>query len=100
MPVGVPHPRRSGTVFPARAAPGTVVGVGAAAVVAPAFRHVVGGQGAVPVLAAFLSRLGHAQWESGCAVRASGPRLVGWPVGEEQVIIAQTLGSDVSLELA
>src|SRR6202035_1529474 len=98
MPVCVPYPRCPGTIFPARAAPGTVVGVGAPAVVAPAFRHVVGGEGAVPVLAAFLSWLGHTRWESGCAVRASGQRLFGWPVGEEQVIIAQTLGSDVSLE--
>jgi hypothetical protein len=59
MPVGVARPRCPWLVFPARAAPGPVVGIGAAAVLAAASRGVLSGEGAVPVPAVLLVRLGH-----------------------------------------
>src|SRR5262245_8047620 len=71
MAVGVACSWRAGVVHPTGAAPGAVVGVGAPAILAPAFRGVVGGKGAVPVLAAFLVWLGHSPWGSGTGVRAS-----------------------------
>src|SRR6266851_5485109 len=59
MAVSVARTRRAGVIFAFAAAGGAVVRVGSPAMLTPAFRRVVRGEGAVPVLAAFLVRLGH-----------------------------------------
>src|SRR5258708_24392986 len=87
MPVGVPDARRAGTVFASGAAAGAVVGVGAAAVLASAFRRVVGSEGAVPVPAAVLVRLGHSRPRSGPGGAAPGPRRPTWPASVDHVIV-------------
>src|SRR5258708_39528545 len=84
MPVGVPDARRAGTVFASGAAAGAVVGVGAAAVLASAFRRVVGSEGAVPVPAAVLVRLGHSRRGSGAGGRAAGPGAARGPGNGDQ----------------
>src|ERR1017187_391805 len=99
MPVGVPGARRAGAVPAAGPAAGTIVGVRAAAVLAPASRRVVGGEGSVPVLASFLVRFRHSRHRHRIRVVAPGPALCRWPVREDQVVAAEALRGDVGLDL-
>jgi hypothetical protein len=100
MAIGVPRTRGPGVIFSAAAANSAVIRVGSPAVLAPAFRRVVGSEGAVPVLPAFLVRLGHSgRGRVSCAARP-GSGLRGCLIGEEEVILAKALGCDVSPDLA
>src|SRR6266496_5512604 len=97
--VGVPDVWRARAVFAAGPAAGAVAGVRATAVLAPALRRVVGGEGAVPVLAAFLVWLGHCRHGSRTHVAAPGLGSFGWPIGKDQVIAAESIGGHVGLDL-
>jgi hypothetical protein len=68
-------------------------------VLTAAFPGVIGGQGAVPVLTALLVRLRHARRERTCRAAAPRPGLLRWPVGEQEVIVTETLGRDMGADL-
>src|ERR1700730_12282446 len=100
MAVSVARTRRPGVILAFAAAGRAVVRVGTPAMLAPAFRRVVRGEGAVPVLAAFLVRLGHTvRGRGGIVARPFSSRLRGWLVGEQQIIVPEAIGCDVCCEL-
>src|SRR6266851_1123571 len=98
MAVSVACTRRAGVIFAFGPAGGSVGRVGSPAVLTPAFRRVVGGEGAMPVLAAFLVRLGHTRrGRGGIVARPFSSGLRGWLIGEEQIIVPQAVGCDMGL---
>src|ERR1700735_4404169 len=72
MAVGVAGTRSLGGVLTAGAATGTVGCIRSPAVVAPASRHVVGSEGAVPVLPTVLVWLSHAKRGNSAGVSVPG----------------------------
>src|SRR5258708_35196350 len=91
MAVSVPGPWDAGLILADGAARGAVAGVGSAAVLAPALRRVVSSEGAVPVSAAVLVRLGHPGWgRAGGA--APGCGLLGVRVGGPEGLVAAVPG--------